>query len=456
MRECRIEQVLKSGERIHVDGEVFYRRDGSQFPVEYWSHPVLHGSEIVGAVVAFLDISEQRNLEAQFLHSQKMEAVGRLTGGVAHDFNNVLQIILTCSELLEQRLTDQEEASGLTREIRAAADRGSSLTRQLLAFSRKQLPTPVLINLNSAINDFQEMLGRIIGEDVLLEIHREPQLYDIEADRGQLEQVLMNLAVNARDAMPHGGELIVATSNVDVRSAEPPEPPFLEPGQYAMLSIGDTGIGMDQATQSRIFEPFYTTKEPGKGTGLGLSTVYGIVKQSGGLITVKSELGKGSDFRIYLPRAHGTATRASPVGRIDGGGGGSESILLVEDEGPLRKLIGDALRAQGYRVFEAIDGRAGIELAARSDAPLDLLLTDVILPDVSGPQVARRLAASHPTIEVLYMSGYTDDYLTHHGIASSDPMLLGKPFTIDSLLSRIRETLDGNRGDKNDVGAAAS
>ena len=323
MRECRIEQVLKSGERIHVDGEVFYRRDGSQFPVEYWSHPVLHGSEIVGAVVAFLDISEQRNLEAQFLHSQKMEAVGRLTGGVAHDFNNVLQIILTCSELLEQRLTDQEEASGLTREIRAAADRGSSLTRQLLAFSRKQLPTPVLINLNSAINDFQEMLGRIIGEDVLLEIHREPQLYDIEADRGQLEQVLMNLAVNARDAMPHGGELIVATSNVDVRSAEPPEPPFLEPGQYAMLSIGDTGIGMDQATQSRIFEPFYTTKEPGKGTGLGLSTVYGIVKQSGGLITVKSELGKGSDFRIYLPRAHGTATRASPVGRIDGGGGGS-------------------------------------------------------------------------------------------------------------------------------------
>jgi two-component system, cell cycle sensor histidine kinase and response regulator CckA len=237
VRECRIQQVLKTGERIHVDDEVFYRKDGSQFPVEYWSHPVRHGSEIVGAVVVFLDISEQRNLEAQFLHSQKMEAVGCLAGGVAHDFNNVLQIILTCSELLEQRLTDQEEASGLTREIRAAADRGSSLTRQLLAFSRKQLLTPVLINLNSAINDFQGMLRRIIGEDVLLKIHCEPELYDIEADRSQLEQVLMNLAVNARDAMPHGGELMVGTSNVDVGPAGPPESPFLEPGQYAMLSI---------------------------------------------------------------------------------------------------------------------------------------------------------------------------------------------------------------------------
>ena len=452
--ECRIHEALSTGEGIHVDDEVFFRKDGSQFPVEYWSHPIRHGSEIVGAVVAFLDISERRNLEAQFLHSQKMEAVGSLAGGVAHDFNNVLQIILTCSEFLEQRLTDHEEESALTREIRAAADRGSSLTRQLLAFSRKQLLTPVRIDLNSAINDIQEMLRRIIGEDVQLKIHCEPDLYDIEADRGQLEQVLMNLAVNARDAMPDGGELIIGASNVDVGSAGLQEHPFLEPGQYAMLSIGDTGTGMDQATQSRVFEPFYTTKEAGKGTGLGLSTAYGIVKQSGGFITVKSEPGKGSDFHIYFPRAQGTVTRAPPAGRIEGGGGGSESILLVEDEGPLRKLIGDALRAHGYRVLEASDGKAGIDLAAHSDAPLDLLLTDVILPDVSGPQVAQRLTASHPSIKVLYMSGYTDDYLTHRGVASSDPMLLGKPFTVESLLSKIRETLDGNRENTGHVGAA--
>jgi PAS domain S-box-containing protein len=442
--ECKIQRVLKSGNGVHADDEVFFRKDGSPFPVEYWSHPIRRGSEIVGAVVAFLDISGRRNLEAQFLHSQKMEAVGSLAGGVAHDFNNVLQIILTCSELLEQRLVDDQEESGLAREIRTAADRGSSLTRQLLAFSRKQLLRPVRINLNSTINDIQEMLRRMIGEDVKLEIHCEPGLYDIEADRGQLEQVLMNLAVNARDAMPDGGELIVSTSNVDVGTTEPREHPFLEAGRYAMLRIRDTGTGMDQATRSRIFEPFYTTKEAGKGTGLGLSTVYGIVRQSGGFITVSSEPGKGSEFDVYFPRAQGTGTPASPAARINGGVGRSESILLVEDEGPLRKLIGDTLRAHGYRVLEAKDGTAGIDLGAQSDARLDLLLTDVILPDVSGPQVAQRLAADHPSMKVLYMSGYTDDYLTQRGVAGSDTMLLEKPFTIESLLSKIRETLDGN------------
>ena len=452
--ECKIQRMLKSGQGVHADDEVFFRKDGSQFPVEYWSHPIRRGSEIVGAVVAFLDISERRNLEAQFLHSQKMEAVGSLAGGVAHDFNNVLQIILTCSELLEQQMVDHEEDGGLAREIRTAADRGSSLTRQLLAFSRKQLLRPVRINLNSTINDIQEMLRRMIGEDVKLEISCEPGLCDIEADRGQLEQVLMNLAVNARDAMPDGGILIVSTSNVDVDSTKPQEYPLLETGRYAMLSIRDTGTGMDQATRSRIFEPFYTTKEAGKGTGLGLSTVYGIIRQSGGFITVSSEPGKGSEFNLYFPAAQGTRTRASPAPRINGGVGRSESILLVEDEGPLRKLIGDALRAHGYRVFEAKDGAAGIALGAQSDTRLDLLLTDVILPDVSGPQVAQRLALGHPSMKVLYMSGYTDDYLTQRGVASSDTMLLEKPFTIESLLSKIRETLDGNPEKPGHAGAA--
>jgi len=457
LQECRVQEVLKSGEGTHADDEVFFRKDGSQFPVEYWAHPIRRGSAIVGVVLAFLDISERRNLEAQFLHSQKMEAVGSLAGGVAHDFNNVLQIILTCSELLEQRSTDNEEENGLAREIHTAADRGASLTRQLLAFSRKQLLRPVLINLNSAINDIQEMLRRLIGEDVKLAIHCGESLYDIEADRSQLEQVLMNLAVNARDAMPDGGELIVSTSNVDVAAAEHQQHPSLEAGQYAMLSIRDTGTGMSQATQSRMFEPFYTTKEAGKGTGLGLSTVYGIVKQSGGFIIVKSELGKGSDFRIYFPRAQGTGTRAQRTGTrallgrpVNGGTARAESILLVEDEGPLRKLIGDALRANGYRVLEAKDGQAGIDLGNQSDVPLDLLLTDVILPDVSGPQVAQSVAVDHPTIKVLYMSGYTDDYITQRGLANLDTILLEKPFSIASLLLKIREALDGNPGTPGD------
>jgi hypothetical protein len=441
--ECKIYRVLQTGEGVHADDEVFFRKDGSQFPVEYWAHPIRRGSAIVGAVVAFLDISERRNLEAQFLHSQKMEAVGRLAGGAAHDFNNVLQIILTCSELLAERLTDEPEESGLVREIRAAADRGASLTRQLLAFSRKQLLRPVLLNLNSVVNEFRELLQRMIGEDVRLDIRCEPNLHLIDADRGQLEQVLMNLAVNARDAMPHGGELAVSTSNIEV-GPEPTEHAFLKAGQYAMLSIRDTGIGMDQATQSRMFEPFFTTKEAGKGTGLGLSTVYGIVRQSGGFIAVESEPNHGSTFRLYFPRAGGTLEPALPTRSPERSVSRPASILLVEDEGPLRRLISDALRAHGYRVLEAKDGKAGIELGERADVPLDLLLTDVILPDIGGLHVAQRLLARHPSIKVLYMSGYTDEYITHRGVVNDATMLLEKPFSIASLLATIRDTLEAD------------
>lgn len=446
LQECRIYRVLKSGDGTHADDEVFYRTDGSRFPVEYWAHPIRQGSEVVGVVVAFLDISERRNLEAQFLHSQKMEAVGSLAGGVAHDFNNVLQITLACSEILEQLLAGREEESRLAREIHSAADRGASLTRQLLAFSRKQILRPVTINLNSTINDIQAMLRRLIGEDVRLEIRCEPDLFYIEADRGQLEQVLMNLAVNARDAMPDGGVLTVSTSNVEVGSTVLQQPPFLKSGQYAMLSVRDTGTGMDEATRSRIFEPFFTTKEAGKGTGLGLSTVYGIVRQSGGSIAVESAPGQGSDFHIYFPRSQETMTRALSSRDVNGGAGRSELILLVEDEAPLRKLIGNALRAHGYRVLEAGDGGAGVDAGQQSDAPLDLLLTDVILPDFSGAQLAQRLVAHHPSLKVLYMSGYTADTLGHRGRAGGDTMLLEKPFSIRSLLSKIRETLDGTAG----------
>ena len=440
--ECRVHHAFRSGEETHADNEVFHRKDGTHFPVEYWAHPIRRDTDILGAVVAFQDISERRSLEAQFLQAQKMEAVGQLAGGVAHDFNNALQVVITCSELLDERLIGHPVEREYIREIQAAGERGATLTRQLLAFSRKQLLRPVLLNLNVVVDGIQEMLRRMIGEDIELKVAYEANVRAIEADAGQIEQVLMNLAVNARDAMPHGGELVISTSNIDTSPEETQRYSFAQAGHYVMLSIRDTGCGMDAATQSRIFEPFFTTKEAGKGTGLGLSTVYGIVKQSGGFIEVDSKPDKGTHFRIYFPSADGTPEQVVLPPQRDGNRGGTESILLVEDERSLRTLVSTALRASGYTVFEAQNGRAGIAIGGQSDVRIDLLVTDVILPDLSGPQVAEHLVASHPSLKVLYISGYTDDYISHLGVMDDATLLLQKPFSIGSLLAKIREALD--------------
>jgi PAS domain S-box-containing protein len=440
--ECPAHYVPLHGTGGHGTDEVFYRSDGSHFPVEYWSHPIRRGEEIVGAVVAFLDISERRNLEAQFLQSQKMEAVGRLAGGVAHDFNNALQVVATCCELLDEELPRQTEARQYIREMQAAARRGTSLTRQLLAFSRKQVLRPVILNLNEVLQAIREMLQRMIGEDITMNYQYGTDLHPIAADQGQIEQILMNLVVNSRDAMPHGGELTIETANVPLHALALHGGEELKAGFYAMLRVRDTGCGMDEATRSRIFEPFFTTKDSGKGTGLGLSTVYGIVQQSGGTIDVQSDVGKGTCVNIYFPAAQapGPADASHPAG--DPRGKGSESILLVEDEDALRRLLSRSLRAHGYTVLEAQNGRAAVQIVEQATLRIDLIVCDVILTDTSGPQVVERLMALHPTIRALYVSGYTDDYIAHRGVTGDQPELLEKPFSIDALLSRIRAVLD--------------
>jgi two-component system, cell cycle sensor histidine kinase and response regulator CckA len=446
-QECKIHPWAQTEERVHADDEVFSRADGSQFPVEYWSYPILGASGNAGTVVTFVDITQRRSLEAQFLQSQKMEAVGRLAGGVAHDFNNALQVILMYGELLDERLLNDAEGAEHNRQIMLAGLRAAALTRQLLALSRKQILRPELLDLGGATADIEEMLRRTIGEDIELTIRRAANLGAIEADRAQIQQILINLTINARDAMPAGGKLIISSANFTVAPADVPPRDFMKAGQYAMLSVRDTGTGMSQETQERIFEPFFTTKDPSKGTGLGLSTVYGIVKQSKGYILVESELGKGSDFRLFFPVVSGEAQdtpRAKPAHRPLRG---TETIFVVEDETPLRLLVGDTLRANGYQVLEAHDGNAAIEFAGLFQGSIDLLLTDVILPGQSGRAVADQIRRLRPQLKVMYMSGYTDDFIADHGVIGPDTILLEKPFPISTLLLKVRETLDGQPSD---------
>jgi PAS domain S-box-containing protein len=442
MEECPTHYGPLHGNGRHGTDEVFYRSDGSPFPVEYWSHPIRRGEEIVGAVVAFLDNSERRNLEAQFLQSQKMEAVGRLAGGVAHDFNNALQVVATCCELLDEELPPQAPARQYIREMQAAARRSTSLTRQLLAFSRKQVLRPVILNLNEVLEAIREMLQRMIGEDITMKYEYGTDLRPISADQGQIEQILMNLVVNSRDAMPHGGELTIRTANVSTRELALPGAEDPRSDHYVLLRVQDTGSGMDEVTRSRIFEPFFTTKDPGKGTGLGLSTVYGIVKQSGGTIDVQSEVAKGTSVNIHFPMAQAPVPSDSSRPAGDPRTRGSESILLVEDEDALRRLIGHSLRAHGYTVLEAQTGRTAAQIVSQAGVRIDLVVCDVILTDTSGPQVVEQLMKQNPAIRALYVSGYTDDYIAHRGLAGDQPELLEKPFSIDALLSRIRAVLD--------------
>jgi CheY-like chemotaxis protein len=338
----------------------------------------------------------------------------------------------------------QGDAEGLeqNREILSAGRRAASLTQQLLALSRKQLLRPSRLDLNAITRDIETMLRRTIGEDIALSIDCAPGLGAIEADRGQIEQALINLAVNARDAMRSAGKLFIKTSRLECGSEAAAPRAFIRAGSYSVISVRDTGIGMDQATQERIFEPFFTTKEPGKGTGLGLSTVYGIMKQSRGYITVDSRPGNGAEFRLYFPVVAGVAESVAPQERCARAPHGHESVLLIEDEDALRSVVGNVLRSHGYTVLDAAAGEAAIAIADNFPGPIDLLLTDVILPQTSGPGVARHLRESRPSIKVMYMSGYTDEFIAHHGDLDRPMVLLEKPFSITSLLQKIRETLD--------------
>ena len=389
------------------------------------------------------DVTERRALELQLRQSQKMEAVGRLAGGIAHDFNNLLMVISGYCEFLLARIGDDPALRGPAQEIANASERATALTRQLLAFSRKQMLAPKVLDLNAVVTENLKMLTRMIGEDIDLVMVPGADIGAVKADPGQIEQVIMNLAVNARDAMPHGGKLTIETGNVTLDENYARFHAPVKPGDYVMLAISDTGMGMDAETQNHIFEPFFSTKGP-KGTGLGLSTVYGIVKQSEGYIWVYSELGKGTTFKIYLPRigAAGETIAAQTTTPVISAERGGETILIVEDEADVRRLGRQYLEMQGYRVLEAPEGAAAIQISNSYSGPIHLLLTDVIMPGMNGRELAQRISALRPDTRVLYMSGYTENAIGHNGTLDAGITLLQKPFTLPALKAKVREVLD--------------
>ncbi len=398
-----------------------------------------------GVIVNARDVTDERLLAEQLLQAQKMEAIGRLAGGVAHDFNNLLTVIAGYSDFIRAASAPDDERRQDADEIRHAAARAALLTQQLLAFSRKQVLRPEVLEINRVVAEASRMLGRLIGEDLALGLHLGADVGAVLIDAGQLQQVLMNLAVNARDAMPHGGRLMIETGAVVIEREEPALPAPLTPGRYVRLAMRDTGVGMDEATRARIFEPFFTTKPPGQGTGLGLSTVYGIVTQSHGRLRVESTPGQGTTFEIFFPRADAPAAAAAPSADTRPARG-SETVLLVEDDAAVRRLAEATLERAGYRVLTAASGADALRLAAgrgASDEAIDLVITDVVMPGMPGPALAQRLEAAHPGIRVLYMSGYADDTMARHGVSEERVSFLAKPFAPDALTRRVREVLDG-------------
>jgi PAS domain S-box-containing protein len=390
-----------------------------------------------------MDITERKQLEEQFLQSQKMEAIGRLAGGIAHDFNNLLTVIRGYTDLLLYRIGKGDPGYKNLLEISKATDRAASLSRQLLAFSRRQVLQPKMLDLNTVVTELEKMLRRLIGEDIDMVTILDPTLGYVKVDPVQIEQAIMNLVVNSRDAMPKGGKLIIKTENLYLDEAYTNQRIDVQPGHYVMLSVSDTGCGMDEETMSHIFEPFFTTKESGRGTGLGLATVYGIVKQSGGHIEVYSEINRGTTFKIYLPRIIEEDTREpSPNALMEKWPGGSETILVVEDEEGVRALAREVLKEKGYKVLEASGCDEAISTCEQISNPIHLLLIDMVMPKMSGHELAKRLLELHPEIKVIYMSGYADDTVIQYGALESDVPFLQKPFTPTTLLHKVREVLD--------------
>jgi PAS domain S-box-containing protein len=435
---------LRNRKEFHGLDCEWVRKDGSTTAVRLSGRAISDEKKNVSFEIFTEDVTERRALEQQLRQSQKMEAIGRLAGGIAHDFNNLLMVISGYSEFLLDRLGPDPALRGPAKEIASAAERATSLTRQLLAFSRKQMLAPKVLDLNAVVTENLKMLTRLIGEDIDLVMIPGPDLGAVKADPGQIEQVILNLAVNARDAMPHGGRLTIETANVTLDEAYARLHAPVQPGDYTMLAITDTGVGMDSDTQSHIFEPFFTTKGP-KGTGLGLSTVYGIVKQSGGYIWVYSEPGKGTSFKVYMPHATAeevqaveqpAATAAAPADTAH------ETILVVEDEVNLRRLTRQFLENQGYTVLEAADGAAAVQICVAHQGIIHLLLTDVIMPGMNGRELAQRVSEIRPNMRVLYMSGYTENAIGHNGTLDAGITLLQKPFTLHALKAKVREVLD--------------
>ena len=423
--------------------EVQWKRKDGRVIIVRLSGCAASSTDEPGEVVLELiaeDITDRRQLEEQLRQAQKMDAVGRLAGGVAHDFNNLLMVINGYTEVLLEQLEKASPMHHKVQSIQQAADRAATLTRQLLAFSRKQLLELKVIDVNTVIGDMERLLRPLIGENIELVTRLSTQTGHTRADAGQLEQVIMNLVVNAKDAMPEGGKLTVKSSDVTVRQNFSAHG-FIQPGRYAVISVADTGHGMDTETQSRIFEPFFTTKEKGKGTGLGLSTVYGIVKQSSGYVFAESELGAGTTFYVYLPRVEESAEELSPAQSQQNDAGGCETVLLVEDEESVRELVRLTLTSRGYQVLEAENGESGLRIAESFKEHIDILITDVVMPGMGGRELARKLLLLRPAISVLYLSGYTEDAVVTRGALGPRTAFLQKPFTLQNLAKKVREVL---------------
>jgi two-component system cell cycle sensor histidine kinase/response regulator CckA len=443
----KVLRAASEAQRTSVGVSVEYRmrhKNGDWHTLESKASTIVKDGKVEKLVVVNRDTTERKHLEEQFRQSQKMEAVGRLSGGVAHDFNNLLGVIIGYAEVVQQHTGDPNDLRAYVEEILKAANRAASLTRQLLAFSRQQVMDPKVLDLNAIVKDTEKMLRRLIGEDIGLNTELENAPVRIKADQGQVEQVIMNLVVNARDAMPQGGRLVLATSNFHMDENHTRRYPFpVQVGDYALLTVTDNGIGMDANTRARAFEPFFTTKEKGKGTGLGLSTVYGVVKQSGGYIDLSSERGAGTTFKIYFPKVEAAVDQQMQKGELPPRLHGNETVLLVEDETSLRKLSSHLLKLCGYLVIEAESGIEALKLSEDHPRPIHLLLTDVVMPGMSGRVLAEELLKRRPQMKVLYMSGYTGQTVGDHGVLAEGSFFLPKPFTREALASKVRVALDG-------------
>jgi len=439
----KLKSLLDHGKEFKDVAVEMKRRDGVQITLRCSSRSMKDYEGSPSFDVFAEDVTEKRILERQLQMAAKMEAVGRLSGGIAHDFNNLLGVIIGYSQLFKRKLDPQSPLLEHAEEIEKAGKRAAALTRQLLAFSRQQVLTPAVLNLNDLVTDMVKMLPRLIGEDIAVSTLMASDLGSVKADRGQIEQVIMNLAVNARDAMPEGGKLLIKTSNRVLDQAYARQHAGARPGQYVMLEVADSGMGMDGDTLTHIFEPFFTTKGVGKGTGLGLATVYGVVKQSEGYIWVDSEPGKGASFQVFLPKVSGEKTDDIPAtARQHKATSGSETILLVEDSDALRKLTQSFLESSGFRVLVAENGEDALHVAGRHGEKIHLLVTDVVMPGINGRVLAERLLAKLPGMKVLFISGYTDSFNAVHGVRERGMALLNKPYTEEELIERVRKVLD--------------
>jgi two-component system, cell cycle sensor histidine kinase and response regulator CckA len=439
----KLKNLLDDGQEFRDVAVELKRRDGAQITLRCRGRSMKDQEGSSSFDVFAEDVTEKRILERQLQMAAKMEAVGRLSGGIAHDFNNLLGVIIGYSQLFKRKLDPQSPLLEHAEEIEKAGKRAAALTRQLLAFSRQQVLTPAVLNLNDLVTDMVKMLPRLIGEDIAVSTSMASDLGSVKADRGQIEQVIMNLAVNARDAMPEGGKLLIKTSNRVLDQAYARQHAGSRPGQYVMLEVTDSGMGMDAETLTHIFEPFFTTKVVGKGTGLGLATVYGVVKQSEGYIWVDSEPGKGASFQVFLPKVDeektGDIAAIKHPGKV---ASGTETILLVEDSEPLRKLTQSFLESSGFRVLVAQNGEEALQMAASHSERIHLLVTDVVMPGINGRVLAERLLAKQRGMKVLFISGYTDSFIAVHGVLERGMALLNKPYTEEELIERVRKVLD--------------